>query len=331
MALQQHIQRLKKKGHLKSCYLRFDDDWKRKQFVRDLRKSANIILEKYWEDNIKAPNVCEGKPALISKTSFDIYFGDNVGRTEDGRFVMRTAYGLGSGASSIGLDPRTVKVNQMFVELSSLRWLMKKLVEEHYNKLNETFCCDFNHVSVKIYYDGMKTGLHTDIEFDSKTHLPRVFLNGKSANTQRPGTPVVIVSFGDTKTLNFVRHKGYGSGTKVEPVFVVPFVQKSGSIILLDCRDENHNSRKEFWKHGSIVGMQDVTMTLMFRVVDRLEAVHPDGKLVSPKVPGENTPMQRKKKQLDRAAKLWWGPLQQQYLKQAKEIRQRIKKSFSNW
>jgi len=79
VALRQHVQRLKKKGHLKSCYLRFDDDWKHKQFVRDLRKSANVTLEKYWEDNIKAPNVNEGKPALISKTSFDICFGDNVG------------------------------------------------------------------------------------------------------------------------------------------------------------------------------------------------------------------------------------------------------------
>jgi len=203
--------------------------------------------------------------------------------------------GLGSGASSIGLDPRTVKVHQMFVELPSLRLMMKRLVEEHHNEVNEKFRCAFNHVGVKTCCDGMKTGLHTDIEFDRETHLPRVFPNGKSANAQRPGTPVVIVSFDDTKTLNFVRHKGFGSGTKVQPEFVVPFVQKSGSIILLDCRDEDHNSRKEFWKHGSIVGMQDATMTLMFRVADRLEAVHPDGKLVSPKVPGENTNLQRKK------------------------------------
>jgi len=128
--------------------------------------------------------------------------------------------------------------------------MMKKLAEEHCNKLNEKFCCAFNHVSVKTHCDGMKTGLHTDIEFDEETHLPWVFLNGKLANAQRPGTPVVIVSFGDTKTLNFTRHKGFGSGTKAQPEFVVPFVQKSGSIILPDCRDEEHNSRKEFWKHG---------------------------------------------------------------------------------
>jgi len=214
----------------------------------------------------------------------------------------------------------------MFVELSSLRLMMKKPTEEHCNKPNEKFCCAFNHVSVKTHCDDMKTGLQTDVEFDRETHLPRVFLNGKSANTQRQGAPVVTVSFGDAKTSNFVRHKGFPSGTKAQPEFVVMFVQKTGSIILLDCRDEDHNNRKEFWKHGSIVGMQDVTMTLMFGVADRLEAVHPDGKLVPPKLPGENTPLQRKKKQSDRAAKLWWGPLTQ-----AEEIRQRIEKTFSNW
>jgi len=34
----------RKKGHLKSCYLRFDDDWKCKQLVRDLQKTANMTL-----------------------------------------------------------------------------------------------------------------------------------------------------------------------------------------------------------------------------------------------------------------------------------------------
>ena len=71
-------------------------------------------------------------------------------------------------------------------------------------------------------------------------------------------------------------------------------------------------------------------MTLMFRAVHHLEAVHSDGKLVFPRVPGENTPGQKKKKQLDAAAKLWWnGKFDEECLKKATEIRDRVKMVFS--
>ena len=64
------------------------------------------ILEHHLIDNLKAPNSNGAHSALTkSPTAFDIYFGTNSAAV-DKDHVERRAYGVGSGVSSLGYDPR---------------------------------------------------------------------------------------------------------------------------------------------------------------------------------------------------------------------------------
>jgi len=118
-------------------------------------------------------------------------------------------------------------------------------VKQFYADRNEFgfFYCQFNHVSVKLYFDNNKMGFHMDVTHDCKTG------KAKANNSQQTKTPVAIVSFGDVKMLEFMKH--YSDGAKVLSTELWQFLQTSGKMIILDPRDEEFDSKIAHWMHRS--------------------------------------------------------------------------------
>ena len=265
----------------------------RKRFSELLQKCVWEIVNNYTIDNVKCPLNNPANMALFSPSSFAIYFGDNL--IKENNEVMRTAYAQGSGVNSIGLDPRHAKVHHMFPDLSNLRNMVVDAVKQHYAERNEfgIYNCKFNHVSVKLYFDNKKTGFHVDVTHDAKTG------KAKTNNSQMPKTPVAIVSFGDVKMLEFMKH--YSDGTKVLPTEVLQFLQTSGKVIILDPRDEEYDSKLAHWMHRSqmIDKKEGVSMTLMFRVVQKFIAVKPTTATICNGVVGGTSG--KKKRKMDEA------------------------------
>ena len=257
--------------------------WKETFRVQRMEKTALLkecvkeIANKHIEDNMKAPNRNAAKPALLSKPSFNIYFGDNLDKPSISE-VVRSGYATGSGQGTIGLDPRFKTLRHIFPKLSRLRDLMRLQVQRHYEEMGMNVNCEFNHVSVKIYFDGKTTEAHTDISFDDK-HRPT------PNNSQLPGTPVVIATIGDNKLLQFHEYFRTDSGNVVKGTRKLTFLQKSGSIILLDHRDEELNNHRMFWKHSSklVDEKTGCCISLMFRVTQARQTVLPrSGRLSNP-------------------------------------------------
>ena len=287
---------------------------------------------------MKAPGSNGGKMAFLSKASFNIYFGDNIGakREDTGsasksvcqqeKTVFRTAYRAGSGVGSIGLDPRKATIFHMFPDLSELRNIIRNKIKAYYKEKEKMVDvnCEFNHVSVKLYFNNKETGEHTDIEFDSD-HNP------KTNNSQVPGTPVAIAMIGDTKVLNFHEYKRNPTKNKnITPTGeTITFLQESGMLLLLDWRDEYLNQKNCFWTHSSKMtgGKNSVAMTLMFRVVcAEREVFAGNSEYVDKTVWGTG----KKEAQLDAA----WDALEnnmEKYNNKCKEIRTKLNNLLNDY
>jgi len=322
-ALRQRIRRHKMRGTLHSGYLRFprSENWQRRKVKAAINKCAKIICDSYLLDNIKAPLNNPGKSALLANVAFDIYFGDNKEDLGLGKF-RRTAYATGSGQSTIGLDPRHKKIHCMFPELSDLRNSIKERVRKYYKDQNCQLYqnCDFNHVSCKLYFHKKVTRPHTDIQFDKGHQKPT------ANNSQKPMTPVVIVTFGDSKILEFQKHSS--DGEAAFPEVIVPFVQKNGCLIILDPRDEYLDAKLEYWKHSSqlLKLNEDVSLSMMFRVVQATVDVYEDGRLVNPTVWGTG----KKEKQLNDGWE-WLQKNKTEYDQKCSDIHSEILDRFSKY
>ena len=263
------IHRAQLKNEIHTTNLKWNesvDRQERRRYNDVLKRVVKHITDNCIHDNMKAPLNNNAQPALFAPSSFDIYFGKNLEETRYShqKMMVRSAYATGSGASSIGLDPRRLMIQHMFPDMAELCNLVQCQVRRHYNRQNEFLMqCDFNHVSVKLYFDGKVTREHTDIEFNKDHTHPT------KNNSQQPGTPVAIVTFGDPKILTFSKYKvsQFGSvKTKRRPL---KFLQENGSLIVLDPRDEFLNHDSTFWKHRAelVDPKNGVSIALMFRVL----------------------------------------------------------------
>jgi len=286
------LRRARERGHFHGGYFRWShtQHYQRKRFKDLLQKCVWEIVNKYTIDNVKCSMANPAMMALFSPSSFDIYFGDNL--LLKGNKMVRTAYAQGSGVNSIGLDPRYAKIHHIFPQLSDLRKMVIAAVKQFYADNNEfgIFYCEFNHVSVKLYFNDKKTGWHVDVTQDKATG------KAKENNSQMPNTPVAIVSFGDAKVLEFM--KRYSRHTKVSPEEVLRFFQTTGTVVILDPRDEEYDEKLAHWMHRSYMLDKEngVSMTLMFRVVQKVITVKPaTATVVDGKVGGEGT----KKRKMD--------------------------------
>jgi hypothetical protein len=157
----------KKHGRLHSTKVAFSRHKHSRSVKRLLPKLANYVWKHCFEDDLKAPGNNPPKPALTSKPAFNIYLGTNVPKTPEEEAtrmgVKRTSYGLGSGASSIGLNPETMRIYAVTDEALKLMEYVTKIVQdasEHWSELlTQT---PFNFIGVKIYFttvgpDGKKS------------------------------------------------------------------------------------------------------------------------------------------------------------------------------
>jgi hypothetical protein len=294
---QQQLLRAQKKGVVHSTMMHWNELQSRKErrtFKRLLKICARRIVTNYMHDNMKSPGPNPAKSAFLTPSSFDIYFGGNICVTIcDGEIIaIRTAYAIGSGTGSIGLDPRHNAIHHIFPELEWLCRLVMKKVEAHYELQRYNTDCGFNQVSVKVYFNNKKTRRHTDIQF-RPGHLEPV-----KSNSQKPNTPVAIAVIGDTKLLKFYQYHVSSNGESSPTGRTVMFVQGNGSLMVMDPRDELLNTKNHYWQHEShlVNGHDDVAISLLFRVVQREKKVYAGtGKFVDPIIGGTG----KKERQFD--------------------------------
>jgi hypothetical protein len=246
-----------------------------------LRKCAWIIWNHYFYDDLKAPMHNPAKSAIASAPSFNIYFGDNLEKKDD--VLLRTAYATGSGTSSIGLNPETMRFYACFPELQELKAKISALTlkdESWQRALNNQ---PFNFVSVKIYWTFRDkngslvrkiTNWHVDIE-TTPSGVP------KKSNSQEPGTPVAILTFGDEKSLYFRRQQ---NKTTFNNDTIMEIRQRNGDLFVLDGRDEIVNDAWP-WRHMSKAAPDPSSITYAFmfrRVRATVEVKQTDHRLANP-------------------------------------------------
>lgn len=117
-----------------NSYQVFQKGKERLQFLDCLQLAMKEIILNYFHDIIKAPMGNAGKPSFITDVSHNIYFGWNINLNSD-KTVTRAAYGTGSGASSIGIDPRKATINPIFPELANLLRIVENMVIQQYTSV----------------------------------------------------------------------------------------------------------------------------------------------------------------------------------------------------
>ena len=241
---------------------------KRPALYRLVRTCCSMLISYYLNDALKAPMNNAAKSALFSKPSYDIYLGINISKIAD--VIKRTAYGTGSGAASIGLNPEEMRVYSCFPELVQLLQEATNIVKENDKWKHRMKDKEFNFVSVKIYFsyrdkNGNLIKKHTNWHVDVTSERDGTPC---SNNSQEPNTPVAMFTFGEEKNLWFRQHT---TKTQYYSDSVFNFRQQSGSLIILDPRDEMLGREGRHWRHMSEM-LKDrteggVTFSLMCRVV----------------------------------------------------------------
>ena len=260
----------------------------------EIKRLLPIVTAECWsdsEDILKAPHCNSARPHYFSKAPTNQYYGWNIPIAPEGHdaaseFVLRTAYGVGSGATSIGLDPRNAKILEPSNNLVLLTNAVTKAVAASSDRWAEMLRENpFNNVALKWYMaylresgkeERKQLGMHVDV-----THNPRT-LKPCSNNSQKPGTLTAMLTFGADKHLWFRRHV---SSNQFNESTLLHFLQTSGTLIVLDPKDEQPDGDGRHWRHGSTMATTDgITVTYTFRCVQCSVLVHEDGTLVSPPI-----------------------------------------------
>ena len=205
--------------------------------------------------------------------SFNVYFGRNAGEAANG-VVERYAYGTGTGTKTIGLDPRTMRFNHYLDTFDKILDSIPGIDKER-----------FNAVSVKIYY-GFRKGVTNARMKQTKRHVD-VNYHGKDApakeNSQEPGSPVLILTFGGKKWLHFALGRSTHS---IETQTEFSFLQVDTHGFYLDGADENPNDEGMRWFHRSNMHPENrkgMVISFMFRQVrNKLLVNVEDGTLADP-------------------------------------------------
>lgn len=276
-ANRKRLSRTVSRGLLHSEMVRFGrDDRQDKYALKKLVKEcAGIIHKDYFKDDLKMPLNNPAQSAMMANASLNIYFGVDLEHQPD-NVIRRTAYGVGSGTSSIGLNPKTMCVYRVFNKLNRLMDLATRWVHQDPVRKQAMSGRSFNFCSVKVYYTTVDekgknhvkdTNWHSDVTFDQ---------NGKphENNSQVPGSPVAICTFGDDKLLEFRRHETKEIFEKESYIYLG---QTNGSFFVLDGRDEKPSGRVRWWHRSRMANRTDaeaVCFSFMFRLVQKDVRVH---------------------------------------------------------
>lgn len=151
---------------------------------------------------LKSPMNNRPCSAFLTSKATDMYFGvdyaDDASGCLEGPSTQtssyRAAYASSSAESSISIDPFFKQYHSFSRPMSELLSVVKNIAALYCTNGVDgaKFNLEFNCVSVKGYWDGKYVNWHSDIEYDRLRGTPK-------RNSQVPGTPVIIINFGDDK------------------------------------------------------------------------------------------------------------------------------------
>lgn len=286
--------------------------------MNEVQKSVQHIVEEILNEHsfagkdgllhsMDAPHCNEPSPTWTRPAAVAIYFGENQNLINEEGTVWRAAYGTGTGASSVGRDPRDFCVMYYGSRHRRVAAILKECVRataeaeqktcgnisSWQNITQLTTSTSYNFLEMKVYLNGKKLGAHCDVLYCKDGKL-------SAGNTQRENTPVLVYSVGcarilvmerqecelDKTTRNFGCWKNTGERTE--------FKLSPGSIFLLHPEDEipsvppvgeeppvsiwNKNKRSRF-RHSVKPVKSGVSIAFVFRsVTGRLKVDARSGK-----------------------------------------------------
>ena len=253
-----------------------------------------IVTRECWKDSedvLKAPHCNKARSAYFSKAATNQYYGWDLPITAeeqngDSTIRKRTAYGVGSGAASIGLDPRYTKIHKPSKNLALLTIAVSKAIAKSSTRWAKMLHDNpINNVALKWYMayqresgkeERKELGMHVDVTHNRRTYEPC------RNNSQKPNTITALLTFGADKHLWF---RQYCSSKDYNEQTLIHFLQTSGTLIVLDPQDERPKNSGKHWRHGSTMATKDgITITYTFRCVQCSALVYEDGTLVNPKI-----------------------------------------------
>jgi hypothetical protein len=291
-----------------------------------LGKCARMIFNHHFQDDLKAPVNNEARSAKLAPAAFNVYFGANTSETDNPNTVKRAAYAFGSGATSIGLDPRTMRLNPLFPDLIELAKKATEIVNRDPLWRKAMGGKVYNACSVKIYYwtrrdNAQRTLVHKTVDWHVDVTRDKAGTPQKN-NSQVPNTPVAILTYGNEKRFKMRKHRSPNSFLKST---AVEFRQKSGYMMVLDGGDEQIVNGQH-WRHMSQAGddQSGITFSFLFRVVRMEVEVNLDDNTLVSKTCGK-----RKMGQFKKAGKGWSKT--KHYRKATTEIDERMHLLFNNF
>ena len=268
-----------------------------KRKVHRAIKKCLKLIDKHFEDSMAKPKGSPHPlPQTMSPSGVNMYFGKDVVGSQRQGFVRRFAYASGHGTDTIRINP----LRQRFLAWDSCFDELWEAVKPHVDPKYHNVV--FNGVSVKWAYryidhngnpQDVITRLHADVIHNR--HGPI------ADNSQVPGTPVLMVTYGGNKTLIF-KEVTVGMN-RTETLSQNPYTiikQDDSNCTMLDTNDEAYVKDRiwnlwRFFKHeaqfdSNLGGNTDKTMiiTIMLRCVQKTAEVNAEtGYLANPD-PGDN-------------------------------------------
>ena len=209
------------------------------QFCIDrLSKRPNVSNKKGMSISIESPTCCPGYAQYNIDRNVPVrqYFGQSTMVKNSGMITRRRIYGVGTGSSTVGGDIKTTST-------SPLTPVMKQIIS-HLNGM--VFCkgiycsknVQFNHVTILYYMvdSHKKTVVNLNKHCDLVVSPSNVV--GVESNSQKTGTPTVVLTLQSSKKLDF--YKRYSDGKS----FLKPVIRQGsmelnhGDIFVLHPRDE---------------------------------------------------------------------------------------------
>ena len=234
-----------------------------------------------FHDDLRAAMGNKPGSACFTPAAFNAYKGLNIQTNEDGT-IERTAYATGSGATSIGLNPRTMKHLMMTPNDLTLVDAVVQLASEYSPEWGERIKKDPpNHVSLKGYWpytDKHGKRVQKDCGFHADTTWTKQNVPMRN-NSQVPGTLVFLLTFGADKDLWFRKHR---TKKDYKEDSLLNFVQRHGSLTVIDSNDERWDEEGFQWRHGSTMRGDGITWTYVIRTVHVSTVVNDDGTLAEP-------------------------------------------------
>ena len=265
------------------CNVLYEDLLSRaKIFTRTLLLSE---FDTYQGINVSAdiPRCCS-KPVINLKRPavLRIYYGLSE-YSYSSPYVVRPTYGPTRFFSSVGIDPKQFRTKPFTNELSVISHYLKNMVSTYeVTGYENTFKQDFNHCTVLVYKsDGdnkanSTLSFHCDSTYDVKGNFKT------TGNTQLEKSPVLVMTLGDSRELNFRLRVVLGNKWKITNINLPSITLPHNSLFILHYRDEVPTEREDSRclsqiTHGGIKvqGEKTLSLALCFRAVTKKRSYDP--------------------------------------------------------